>query len=48
MVLHEKFDKGTVTMMEGVGENKIATILFDDFGQKKIMLKFAKLKIIEI
>ncbi len=48
MVLHEKFDKGTVTLMEGVGENKIATILFDDFGQKKIMLKFAKLKIIEI
>lgn len=33
MVLHEKFDKITVTLMEG-SENKIATILFDDFGQK--------------
>lgn len=48
VVFHEKFEKGTVTLLEGVGENKIATVLFEEHGQKKIMLKFAKLKIIEI
>jgi DNA helicase-2/ATP-dependent DNA helicase PcrA len=45
-VLHEKFGKGKVTAMEGAGVNKIATIFFPTFGEKKIMLKFAKLKIV--
>lgn len=46
-VLHEKFEKGKVTQIEGLGEHKIATIMFEGHGQKKIMLKFAKLKIVE-
>ena len=46
-VLHEKFDKGKVMAVEGIGENKIATIFFDGIGNKKIMLKFAKLQIVE-
>ena len=46
-VLHEKFGNGKVTAMDGTGVNKIATIFFPSFGEKKIMLKFAKLKIIK-
>jgi DNA helicase-2/ATP-dependent DNA helicase PcrA len=45
-VRHEKFGDGKVTTMEGAGTNKIATIFFPNFGEKKIMLKFAKLKIL--
>lgn len=46
-VLHEKFGNGKVTAMDGAGVNKIATIFFPSFGEKKIMLKFAKLKILK-
>lgn len=45
-VQHEKFGTGKVTTMEGAGVNRIATIFFPTFGEKKIMLKFAKLKIL--
>lgn len=45
-VLHEKFGEGKVISIEGVGANKIATIQFQGFGLKKIMLKFARVKII--
>ena len=45
-VMHEKFNEGKVIAVEGVGENKIATIFFEGHGQKKIMLKFAKLQIL--
>jgi len=46
-VMHEKFERGKVLKLEGSGENMMATIFFDNHGQKKIMLKFAKLQIIE-
>jgi DNA helicase-2/ATP-dependent DNA helicase PcrA len=45
-VLHEKFGEGKVISIEGSGANKIAGIHFGAFGVKKIMLKFAKLKIL--
>ncbi|MFN8309460.1 MAG: 3'-5' exonuclease [Chitinophagales bacterium] len=45
-ILHEKFGEGKVISMEGAGSNKMATIFFPSFGEKKIMLKFAKVKII--
>lgn len=45
-VLHEKFGEGKVISIEGSGANKIAGIHFGSFGVKKIMLKFAKLKIL--
>jgi DNA helicase II / ATP-dependent DNA helicase PcrA len=45
-VQHEKFGEGKVTAMDGGGVNRIATIFFPHFGEKKIMLKFAKLKIL--
>ncbi len=46
IVLHEKFQKGRVQSLEGKGENVIATILFEQYGVKKIMLKYAKLQIL--
>ncbi|MDB5227732.1 MAG: ATP-dependent helicase, partial [Bacteroidota bacterium] len=46
-VIHEKFNQGKVLDVEGAGDNKIATIFFEGVGNKKIMLKFAKLQIVE-
>ena len=46
-VVHEKFNQGKVLSVEGGGENRIATIFFEGVGNKKIMLKFAKLQILE-
>jgi DNA helicase-2/ATP-dependent DNA helicase PcrA len=45
-VIHEKFGEGKVILLEGNAINRIATIFFPNFGEKKIMLKFAKLKIV--
>lgn len=45
-VKHQKFDAGKVLNLEGQGNNQIATILFENYGQKKIILKFAKLQVI--
>jgi DNA helicase-2/ATP-dependent DNA helicase PcrA len=33
--------------MEGEGENRKANIVFDNFGEKKLILRFAKLRIVE-
>ncbi|MBK7681025.1 MAG: hypothetical protein IPJ26_00370 [Bacteroidetes bacterium] len=46
-VEHQRFGKGQVIALEGrVPENK-ATILFEGQGQKQLLLKFAKLRVIE-
>ena len=45
-VVHEKFGEGKVIAFEGAGANKIASIHFGSYGTKKIMLKFAKVKIL--
>ena len=45
-VMHEKFGEGKVVAIEGTGANKIASIFFASYGTKKIMLKFARLKIL--
>ena len=45
-ILHIKFGVGKVSAMDGVGDNRIAVIQFENEGEKKLMLKFAKLKII--
>ena len=46
-VEHQKFGFGEVTKMEGAAHNPIATVNFDLNGEKKIMLNYAKLRIIE-
>lgn len=45
-VMHQRFGAGVVTEI-AIGANSIATIEFEELGEKKIMLKFAKLKILE-
>jgi DNA helicase-2/ATP-dependent DNA helicase PcrA len=42
-----KFGFGTVKKVEGSAHNPIATILFETNGEKKIMLNYAKLRIID-
>ena len=46
-VEHQKFGFGEVLKMEGAAHNPIATVKFDLNGEKKIMLNYAKLRIIE-
>jgi DNA helicase-2/ATP-dependent DNA helicase PcrA len=45
-VEHQKFGFGEVTGMEGSAHNPIATVKFQYNGEKKIMLNYAKLRII--
>lgn len=45
-VEHPKFGKGKVMAVEGSGPNKKATVFFNGVGQKSLLLRFAKLKII--
>ena len=46
-VFHERFGKGKVTEIEFDGNNSRATINFQNSGQKKVLLRFAKLKILK-
>ena len=43
---HQRFGVGTVTRIEGSGENTKATVEFRNAGTKQLLLKFAKFKII--
>ena len=45
-VEHQKFGFGVIKEIEGSAHNPIALILFDNNGEKKIMLNYAKLSII--
>ncbi len=46
-VYHERFGEGIVEDIEGDGDNIRAKINFKSSGEKKILLKFAKLKILK-
>ncbi len=46
-VEHPKFGFGVVTAMDETGANRKARINFSDFGEKTLLLSFAKLKIHE-
>jgi DNA helicase-2/ATP-dependent DNA helicase PcrA len=45
-VLHERFGAGTVTEVEPAADGGKATIHFDNAGEKKLLLKFAKLQLL--
>ena len=45
-VEHLRFGKGKVLNIEGIGQDKKAEIHFENGGLKKLLLKFAKLKVI--
>lgn len=44
-VEHQRFGRGTVVNMDGVGDNRKAQIDFGPQGKKMLVLKFAKLKV---
>lgn len=44
-IIHERFGPGKVISMDGSGMDKIATILFDQAGEKRILLKYAKIQV---
>jgi DNA helicase-2/ATP-dependent DNA helicase PcrA len=46
-VEHQKFGFGEVIKKEGAAHNPIATVKFENNGEKKIMLNYAKLRIVE-
>lgn len=46
-VEHQKFGFGQVIKVEGAIHNPIATVRFEQNGEKKIMLNYAKLRIVE-
>jgi ATP-dependent DNA helicase UvrD/PcrA len=46
-VEHANFGKGKVISVEGSGPNKKATVFFDSVGNKNLLLRFAKLKILQ-
>ena len=45
-VEHQKFGFGEVVKMEGSAHNPVATVKFEHNGEKKIMLNYAKLRIV--
>jgi DNA helicase-2/ATP-dependent DNA helicase PcrA len=47
LVEHPKFGFGKVSKIEIEGINKKATIQFENFGEKTLLLSFAKLRIID-
>lgn len=46
IVMHERFGKGEIVNMEGVGADRKAEIKFEVGGIKKLLLRFAKLDVI--
>jgi len=46
-VEHLRFGKGEVTAIENQSPNRKATIVFDKEGEKQLLLKFAKLRILK-
>lgn len=46
IVMHERFGKGEIVGLEGIGADKKAEIRFDVGGLKKLLLRFAKLNVI--
>ncbi len=45
-VEHNRFGMGKVVSVEGKGEDKKALIFFDGIGEKQILIKYAKMKIL--
>ncbi len=46
-VKHQRFGDGEIKVIEGNASNRIATIDFEDYGKKKIMMKYAKLQVLD-
>jgi DNA helicase-2/ATP-dependent DNA helicase PcrA len=46
-VQHDRFGKGKITKLDGVGADQKATIFFPNHGIKNLLLRFANLQILE-
>ena len=47
IIMHERFGKGKILNLEGAGADKKAEIHFEVGGIKKLLLRFAKLNILD-
>ena len=47
VVSHDRFGKGVIIAIEGDGGNEKATVSFENSGQKQLLLKYAKLQVVE-
>jgi len=45
-IQHQRFGQGKIIEIDGNNDNAQATVLFSGFGKKKLLLKYAKLKIV--
>lgn len=45
-ICHARFGNGTVSAIEGTGDNSKITVEFDNVGRKQLLLKFAKFTIL--
>jgi len=46
-VFHDRFGRGKVLTVEDTGENKKASVFFNNSGTKNLLLKYAKLRILK-
>lgn len=44
-VLHQRFGLGKLTAFSGRGDKRMAVIVFEQYGEKRILLRFAKLMV---
>ena len=47
LVNHTRFGRGKILKIEGVGNDKKAEIQFTDGDVKKLLLRFAKLEVVD-
>jgi len=45
VVYHDRFGRGTILSIDGEAPNKTALVAFDKSGEKKLLLRFAKLRL---
>ncbi|MDR1718825.1 MAG: UvrD-helicase domain-containing protein [Dysgonamonadaceae bacterium] len=46
-IMHERFGIGKIVAFEGIDESAKATVEFENFGRKNLLLKFARFKVIK-
>lgn len=47
VVLHRRFGKGSIRQLDGRGDQRLAIIDFEVLGEKRIMLRYAELMVVE-
>ena len=46
VIEHSRFGRGKIVTLEGTGDNRKATVQFDETGVKQLLLKFSRFKVI--